>query len=98
MGLEKDLSLGGQGRDEEDRNDRTRMAGMETAEETTGLHGEQMVIWNALGERKSEHTAGKVRRDQNMKTCACHPTGIGKVPAPGWQDACSGAMHCSSAL
>lgn len=78
MGLEKDPSLGGQGRDKEDRNARAPMAKMVTAGETIGLRGKQMGFWSALGERKSECMAGKVRRDQSMKTYVCHPRETGR--------------------
>lgn len=100
MGLGKDLSLGGQGRDKGDRNDRTPMAKMVTvtAGETIELRGKQMGFWSALGERKFECRAGEVRRGQSMKAYVCHPTETGRSLLPGWQDACSGAMRGSSVL
>lgn len=78
MGLGKNPSLGGQGRDKEDKNAITPVAKMVPAGETIGLRGKQMRFWSALGERKSEGMAGKVRKDQSMKAYVCHPTGTGK--------------------
>lgn len=78
MGLGKDPSLGEQGRDKGDRNDRTPVARMMTAGETIGLRGKQMGFWSALGERKSESRSGEVRRGQSMKAYVCHPTETGR--------------------
>lgn len=85
IGLGKNLSLGGQGRDKEDKNARTPVAKMVPAGETIGLRGKQMRFWSALGKRKSEGMAGKIRKDQSMKAYVCHPTGTGRsLMGRGW--------------
>lgn len=90
-GSEKDLSFGGQ-----DRSIRTpgvkmkKLLGYPESRQYFGM------FWGNGGLNIWRKKSGGSRICRPV--CACHPTGVGRIPAPRWQGGCSGAIHCLSVL